>query len=70
MKHEERGFSEQLHIMNVALTDHGGKRRVFFGSEYMWTAEVKLYPDAPHSFGPDPRSGAAVCSAPAEPGLN
>lgn len=27
MKHEEVGFSKQLHIMNVALRDHGGKRR-------------------------------------------
>lgn len=70
MKHEELGFSEQLHIMDVAPPDHGGKRRVSFGRERKRTAEVKLYADAPQSFGPDPRSGAAACSAPAERGLN
>lgn len=66
MKHEEVGFSEQLHRMTAA------QRSWRFSSATnakgnMRETEVKLYTDAP---SPDPRSGPAVCSAPTEPGLN
>lgn len=69
MNHEELGFSEQLHTMNAAPQIMAVKG-AFPSAACLWTAEVKLYTEAPRSSSPDPRSGAALCSAPTEPGLN